>query len=502
MNTAPTLGVKKGADAYDCVCLIDNPKIRKKGGQRMSKKKPPYFVVEESHGELRVKGALLAKYVREHLPFKLVRSSGRSDLQVFVYKNGVYKLCAPETFKGIIKQFIADFDESLITMIVVNEAFNQLMTDLNFCSIEDLNADESIINFENGILNVTADETVLLPHSPEILSTIQIPCNWADAAVPTPVFDDYMNTLTSGDRWVADLLLEFIGVAISNVKGYRMKKSLFMVGPGDTGKSQLKSLCEKLVGHENFSSCDFNDLEERFGTSDLYGKRLAGSADASHMSVKELKTFKKLTGGDSIHAEFKGQKAFDFTFNGLLWLCMNSLPKFGGDNGPWVYERIMVVTCDNVIPKEKQDKCLLDKMFAEREGIIQKAVAALQKVIRNEYRYDEPMCVLNVRKQYKLENSSVAAFFADCMCHRPQNKITDCCTTGRVYKVYQSWCKNNNHGYSETERDFRTEVSMLMGGEFKDVTVKRNGYSYYRDYTLTLDAKQDHVAAYGYDTVV
>ena len=69
----------------------------------MSRKKPPYFVVEESHGELKVKGALLAKYVREHLPFKLVRSSGRSDLQVFVYKNGVYRLCAPETFKGIIK---------------------------------------------------------------------------------------------------------------------------------------------------------------------------------------------------------------------------------------------------------------------------------------------------------------------------------------------------------------------------------------------------------------
>lgn len=468
----------------------------------MSRKKPPYFVVEESHGELKVKGALLAKYVREHLPFKLVRSSGRSDLQVFVYKNGVYRLCAPETFKGIIKQFIADFDESLITMIVVNEAYNQLMTDLNFCSIEDLNADESIINFENGILKVTADEAVLLPHSTDVLSTIQIPCSWSMTPLPTPVFDDYLNTLTKGDRQVADLLLEFIGVAISNVKGFRMKKSLFMVGPGDTGKSQLKSLCEKLVGHENFSSCDFNDLEERFGTSDLYGKRLAGSADASHMSVKELKTFKKLTGGDSIHAEFKGQKAFDFTYNGLLWLCMNSLPKFGGDNGPWVYERIMVVVCDNVIPKDRQDKCLLDKMFAEREGIIRKAVAALQKVIRNEYRYDEPASVARVRDEYKLENSSVAAFFADCVCLRPQKKITDCCTTGRVYRVYQSWCRDNNHGYSETERDFRKEISRLMGGEFKDVTVKRNGYSYYRDYTLTLDAKKDHVAAYGYDNVV
>ena len=439
--------------------------------------------------------------MRENLDFRLVRSSGRSDLQIFVYKDGVYSLCAAETFKGIIKQFIADYDESLITMFVVNEVYNQLMTDLNFCNIEDLNTDESIINFENGLLKVTADEKTLMPHSPDVLSTIQIPCKWNETEVPTPIFDSYMKTLTKGNKQIENLLLQFIGVAISNVKGFRMKKSLFMVGPGDTGKSQLKSVCEKLVGPENFSSCDFNDLEERFGTSDLYGKRLAGSADASHMSVKELKTFKKLTGGDSIHAEFKGQKAFDFTFNGLLWLCMNSLPKFGGDNGPWVYERIMVVTCDNVIPKEKQDKCLLDKMFAEREGIIQKAVAALQQVIKNEYRYDEPECVAQERENYRLENSTVSMFFEDCMCKRPNGQITDNCTTSRVYKVYQSWCRNNNHGYFETARDFRNGISKLIGGEFKDVTTKRSGYSYYTDYTLTMDTKQEYASVYGYDNV-
>ena len=43
----------------------------------------------------------------------------------------------------------------------------------------------------------------------------------------------------------------------------------------------------------------------------------------SFLSVDELKTFKKMTGGDSLFAEFKGQQAFEFTFNGLLWLCMN-----------------------------------------------------------------------------------------------------------------------------------------------------------------------------------
>ena len=56
----------------------------------------------------------------------------------------------------------------------------------------------------------------------------------------------------------------------------------------------------------------------------------------SFSSVDELKTFKKMTGGDSLFAEFKGQQAFEFTFNGLLWFCMNRLPKFGGDDGKWV----------------------------------------------------------------------------------------------------------------------------------------------------------------------
>ena len=40
----------------------------------------------------------------------------------------------------------------------------------------------------------------------------------------------------------------------------------------------------------------------------MYGTRLAGSSDMSFLSVDELKTFKKMTGGDSLFAEFKGQQ--------------------------------------------------------------------------------------------------------------------------------------------------------------------------------------------------
>ena len=65
-----------------------------------------------------------------------------------------------------------------------------------------------------------------------------------------------MDTLTNGDEMVKQLLMEFIGVCISNVKGWRMKKAFFLVGQGDTGKSQLKSLVERLLGRGNFIGID------------------------------------------------------------------------------------------------------------------------------------------------------------------------------------------------------------------------------------------------------
>ncbi|HRU78611.1 MAG TPA: hypothetical protein P5214_09490, partial [Rectinema sp.] len=80
-----------------------------------------------------------------------------------------------------------------------------------------------MINFRNGLLRITADNAILVPHSPDILSTIQIPCNWTGRETPTPVFDRYIHTLTDGDKAIEQLLLEFIGVCISNIKGWRMK---------------------------------------------------------------------------------------------------------------------------------------------------------------------------------------------------------------------------------------------------------------------------------------
>ena len=465
-----------------------------------SKMDHPYFIrFNEQTGEPYVVVPLLAKYVREHLDYILVRDNGKQGLLKYVYDGGCYRLYSNDMLMGLIKQYIADYDEELVKMSKVTEALQHITTDLNYVGQDELDANETLINFKNGLLSVSEDALTLIPHTPSVYSTIQIPCNWTGEPKPTPVFDAYMKKLTNGDRAIARLLLEFIGVCISNIKGWRLKKSLFLVGDGDTGKSQLKSLVERLLGKGNFIGIDLKEIEARFGTGAIYGTRLAGSSDMSFLTVDELKTFKKITGGDSLYAEFKGQQAFEFTYNGLLWFCMNRLPKFGGDDGQWVYNRIMVVRCPNVIPKEQQDKRLLDKLYAERDGIVYKAIRALQTVIRNGYRFSEPESVTAARERYMSENSTVVSFFEECRCPWPHGRINPHCTTGRIYRVYQAWCRENNTGFAKTAKEFRETLAAHLGGTYAEMTTRQKGNTYYKDYALTLEAKEQFSREYGYD---
>lgn len=449
----------------------------------------PEFIKFDNSGTPSVSVPLLAKHIRENLIYLIVRDNTNGGSIIYVYDNGCYRMCGRDNFKGIIKKYITDYDEELLSMGNVSACVEHLLTDLNTLTNDDLNTDEDIINVTNGLLRLS--DLALLPHSSKVLCTIQIPCQWHVNPLPTPTFDRYMSTLTNHDSEVENLLLEFIGAVFSNVKGWRMKKSLFLYGKGDTGKSQLKNLVEMMLGKGYFAGIDLTEIEARFGTSALYGKRLVGSSDMSFVTVSELKTFKKCTGGDSLFAEFKGQNGFEFIYNGLLWFCMNRLPRFGGDDGLWVYNRIMQVECVNVIPLEQQDKYLLDKMYEERDGIFYKAVMAFRNVISNGYCFTEPKSVTLARQGYRNTNSTIISFFEECMTERIDNKISDIWTTGRIYKAYRIWCKDNNNGYSKTAREFREDLADHLGTTFQDMTVRRGtGGTYYRDYTLSEEAAE------------
>ena len=175
---------------------------------------PPFIGIRHDRTEY-VKCPALAQYVRTHLCYIMVQDNVFDTVTKHVYEHGVYVQCSEDRFKGHIKGFISDYKDDLVKMGNVSEVAALLNTDLTTVLASVLNRDENIINFENGLLHL--DTMEMTPHSPNVLSTIQIPCNWTGEASPTPVFDDYLKTLTDGDEEVAQLLLQFMGVALSNV---------------------------------------------------------------------------------------------------------------------------------------------------------------------------------------------------------------------------------------------------------------------------------------------
>lgn len=449
----------------------------------------PSFIVTVERGkkvEERVSAPRLAEWVRKNVPYYLAMDDVNGNMMVFRYVDGVYRELNERLFKAAIVQPVRNYNPELVNMNTIGEVYQNLTTDENYILLDVFDRDANIINFQNGILHL--DTMQLTPHSPDYLTTIQLPCEWTGQASDTPVFDAFLSKLTSGDVEVQQMLIEYIGLCLSNMSGAHLKKALFLYGPGNTGKSQLLSLTQRLLGSRNYFAIDLKGIEARFGTSYIYGRRLIGSADMGFMSVGEMRTFKLLTGGDNVMAERKGQQAFCFKYHGFMWFATNVLPRFSSDRNQHTYDRFVIVPCNNIIPKEKRDPNLEDKMYAERNGIIYKAVMALKAFINNGYTLKEPQAIVNARQEYRKMNSPVGAFFEQCMVPAGSDP-SEFMTVTAIHKAFTQWCRGNNNNYSISNKEFQHELAEYLGVDENTMTKRSSKGIIYKDYTLSADAE-------------
>jgi len=410
----------------------------------------------------------LADIIIENDNLIIVHSPASETQLFYIYVNGKYIEKPEIDIKRLIGKYITDADKSLLNSYDVREVMELIRLKAPKIDIDQLNGDENIINFSNGILDINTGK--ISPHSPDVYTTIQIPCDYVplmgvDVEKNAPVFCNYISTLCNNDKNVINLLCQFLAVAISNIRGSRLKKAMVLYGDGDTGKSKIIELLQYILGKDNFAVCDIADLEQRFRTSTLFAKRLAGNADMSFAKIAELKVFKSLSGGDQVFAERKGKNGFSFKFDGLFLFASNSLPHFGGDKGDWVYSRFIVLECKNVIPKDKQDKELIDKLKNERKAIIAYLISKLPQIIKSGYKLDIPESCDAALDAFKVQNSLPLQFFQEFCQIRPNRSSTsDGCTRQKIYDAFRSWITTTKPSRRTPERDdFINEVSNFVG---------------------------------------
>lgn len=371
-----------------------------------------------SHKEVNIKPSQLAVSFSKVMDYIIVRNPLDDNDLFYGFDGGVYRRKNKAQIKSEIRRFVPTVYQRDAQIAEAQRTLFELGAKIH--SFADLDSDERFINFRNGLYDVR--QRVLVPHDPKVLSTIQLKFDYDPSRKEKPVFDKFMNDLFTREDGTIDhdsmkILQEFCGLAISNIYVYRAKKALFLCSiRGNTGKSVLMNLIQRILGEDNVTSVPIQHMNEntgRFTMGTALGKRMIINGDQTESDVGDSSYFKQLTGGDRTKMEMKNQKPLMVRFRGGIMVGCNGLPSFTDDKGEHIFERLLLLMCTNVIPEAKRDATLLDKMQPEIPAITNWFLEGLQRLIGNGYKFTRSSAADEAVREYRQRLDSVYRFISE-----------------------------------------------------------------------------------------
>lgn len=397
---------------------------------------PDYIYTD--NGRPRINNALLAQHIAETCKYIIVRKNGADQDFFYWYQDGYYKRISVNEVKGKIKSYIpVEFRRASM----MDEVYKFLVTDKTSVKIEDLDRDSKYINFKNGLFNVETKQ--LEPHTPDLLSTIQLNVSY-DPTAPVPsLWQYYLDFLTGNDQNLKNILQEWAGLTISNYPGYFPKKAMALYGPnGNNGKSVFINLLDYLIGSENVATRDIQDLSKSFGTSDLYGKKALLIDDQKEADFTDSSIFKSITGGGLVSCEFKGKQAFSYRFNGTVTFGCNELPYLAGEKGSHIFERLLIIPCENVLKENERDPLLFENLIGEIDSIAQWALEGFYRLRDNNFKFTQSEAVNIAGEEYRAKSDSLYRFVSEC-CILTEDS-GDRVEKARFENAYEKWAMMND----------------------------------------------------------
>ena len=243
-------------------------------------------------------------------------------------------------------------------------------------------SDARYIAFQNGVYDVTTFE--FLPFDPSYVITNRIDHRYNEEAY-SEIADTVLDRLTCNDKQLRMILEEVIGYTF--YRRNELRKAFVLLGDKANGKSTYLDMIKNLLGDNNTSALDLNELGDRFKTAELHNKLANIGDDISDMFIANPAVFKKLVSGDRINAERKGQDPFDFNNYSKFLFSANDMPRIKDKTGA-VINRLIMIPFNARFDKNSAnyDPFIKYKLQTEEcmEYLIQIGLDGLQRVLENQ----------------------------------------------------------------------------------------------------------------------
>jgi putative DNA primase/helicase len=305
-----------------------------------------------------------------------------------------------------------------------------------------LNDREDWICIQNGMLNVATFE--MASHDPDFLSTYALPVS-LDPEAPNRCarWEEFTRQTIQTDGPI-NQAQEFAGYCLTRHTKY--EKCLFLLGPGEDGKSTFLKILQELVGKENCAAVSFSDLENEFHRSSLFHKLLNISTEIGATAI-DSPYFKAITSGDTINAAFKHKNNFEFQPYCKLAFAGNQLPRVR-DNSHGYFRRFLPIKFKHQFREgdPERDPFLFDKLTGELSEIFFWALHGLKRLTEQKM---FTMCdeTKELMMDYRRTNNPVLCFVED-ECTVGADKEAD---KNILYESYREYCKK--FGYMALNKD-------------------------------------------------
>lgn len=316
-------------------------------------------------------------------------------------------------------------------------------------------------------------------HNPASKLTSQIGCVY-DPDAESPTWDRALQTIFRGSLEPDEVIRhweEIIGYALQPVR--HVPVCMLMMGPGSNGKTFAMEIATAVAGSDAVSAMSLAEISRGANThfaDGLQGKLMLLDDDLKKNTLLPDDWLKKLSEAKQITANPKFARPYNFTARCIPIILANFAPSTT-DLSEGLRRRMMVFESNYVIPEEaKNPRHKTTILDDELPGVLNRFIAALQRVLGRGFRFDPPGDCEHAKEKW-LVSSNPTVLFTREVIERTKGGAVRAVV---VYDHYLNWAKFNEHNIRGLGRNKFYEELERLG--FR--RANRNGIVYFTDIKL------------------